>query len=72
MLPMEKKTFKVPNVGCNGCVSTIKNELEDLNGVQTVSGVVDSKMITVEFDNPATWEQIVTKLEEIDYAPERA
>ena len=69
---MEKKTFKVPNVGCGGCVSTIKNELEDINGVKAVSGVVDSKMITVEYDDPATWEQIVATLEEIDYAPERA
>ena len=69
---MEKKTFKVPNVGCNGCVSTIKNELEDLNGVKTVSGVVDTKMITIEYGDPATWEQIVATLEEIDYAPERA
>ena len=69
---MEKKTFKVPNVGCNGCVSTIKNELEDLSGVKSVSGVVDSKMVTVEYESPATWEQIVNTLEEIDYAPEKA
>ena len=25
---MEQKTFKVPNVGCNGCVNTIKGELQ--------------------------------------------
>jgi copper chaperone CopZ len=69
---MEKKTFKVPNVGCDGCVNTIKSELEDLNGVTSVSGVVDTKMVTVEWVNPATWEQIVNTLEEIDYAPEKA
>jgi copper chaperone len=69
---MEKKSFKVPNVGCNGCVNTIKSELEDLSGVKVVNGVVDTKMITVEYDQPATWEQIVATLEEIDYAPELA
>jgi copper chaperone len=69
---MEKKTFKVPNVGCDGCVNTIKSELEDLSGVKSVSGVVDSKMVTVEYESPATWEQIVNTLEEIDYAPEKA
>ena len=69
---MENKTFKVPNVGCNGCVNTIKSELEALAGVQSVSGEVASKMITVNYETPATWEKIVNTLEEIDYAPEPA
>lgn len=69
---MENKTFKVPNVGCNGCVNTIKGELQALAGVKTVSGEVASKLITVEYDAPATWDKIVTTLKEIDYAPEQA
>lgn len=67
---MQSKTFKVPNVGCNGCVSTIKSEVSELTGVQSVSGEVDSKMITVEWDSPTSWEQIESTLVEIDYAPE--
>jgi len=67
---MQTKTFKVPNVGCDGCVNTIKNEVNELSGVQSVSGVVDSKTITVEWDAPASWEQIEATLVEIDYAPE--
>jgi copper chaperone CopZ len=69
---MEHKTFKVPNVGCNGCVNTIKSELESLAGVQSVSGEVASKMITVDYETPATWDKIVSTLVEIDYAPEPA
>jgi copper chaperone CopZ len=69
---MEQKTFKVPNVGCNGCVNTIKGELQAVAGVKTVNGEVASKMITVEYDAPATWDKIVTTLKEIDYAPEQA
>lgn len=69
---MEKRTFKVPNIGCDGCVKAIKGELSDLDGVKTVDGVVDSKVVTVEFDNPATWQQIVDTLTEIDYAPAEA
>lgn len=69
---MEQKTFKVPNVGCNGCVNTIKGELQAVAGVKTVNGEVASKMITVEYDAPATWDKIVTALKEIDYAPEQA
>lgn len=67
---MQSKTFKVPNLGCDGCVNTIKAEVGELSGVQSVSGVVDSKMITVEWDEPASWEQIEATLVEIDYAPE--
>ena len=67
---MQSKTFEVPNVGCNGCVNTIKNEVGELSGVASVSGDVDSKMITVEWDTPASWDIIKSKLVEIDYAPE--
>lgn len=67
---METKTFKVPNIGCDGCVNTIKNELGELSGVRLVNGVVDSKMVTVQWGTPANWEQIKQTLQEIDYAPE--
>lgn len=67
---MQSKTFKVPNIGCNGCVASIKNEVSELSGVQIVSSDVDSQMVTVEWDTPASWEQIEATLVEIDYAPQ--
>ena len=66
---MERKTFQVPNIGCDGCVRTIKNEVSQITGVKTVDGVVDTKTVTVEWDTPATWQQIESTLKEIDYAP---
>lgn len=66
---MESKTFTVPNIGCNGCVRTIQSEVSELAGVKKVEGAVDTKMVTVEWDAPATWEQILATLTEIDYAP---
>lgn len=66
---MEKKTFQVPNIGCEGCVKAIKGELTEIDGVQSVEGVVDTRTVTVTFDSPATWEQIASTLREIDYAP---
>ncbi len=66
---MEKKTFQVPNIGCDGCIRTIKNELNELAGVKRVEGDVATKIVTVEWDNPASWPQIVEALTEIDYAP---
>lgn len=65
-----EKTFKVPNVGCNGCVATIKSEVGELAGVTKVDGDASSKMITVEWGEPANWDQIKATLVEIDYAPE--
>ena len=69
---MERKTFQVPNIGCDGCVRTIQNEVSQIAGVKTVNGVVDTKTVTVEWDTPATWQQIAKTLTEIDYAPETA
>ncbi len=69
---MERKTFQVPNIGCDGCVRTIKNEVSQISGVKAVDGVVDTKTVTVEWDNPATWQKIADTLKEIDYAPATA
>ena len=69
---METKTFKVPNIGCGGCVNSIKGELNDIDGVKNVDGTIDTKMVTVEYEAPATWDAIVSALREIDYAPEGA
>lgn len=69
---MTTKTFEVPNIGCNGCVNTIKNELNELAGVKHVDGVVDTRMVTVAYDDPASWESIVNVLTEIEYPPAQA
>jgi copper chaperone len=69
---MERKTFQVPNIGCEGCVKAIKGELSEIAGVQSVDGTVDTRTVMVTYDSPATWEQIVSTLREIDYAPEEA
>ncbi len=69
---MESKTVKVPNVGCNGCVSTITSELKEIDGVIMVGGNPDTQMIAIEWKDPADWTAIKNKMVEIDYAPEEA
>ena len=66
---VERKTFQVPNIGCDGCVRTIKTEVSQISGVKQVDGVVDTKTVTVEWDTPATWQKIESTLKEIDYPP---
>jgi copper chaperone CopZ len=66
---METKTFQVPNIGCDGCVRTIANEVKVLKGVKQVEGDVDTKTVTVNWESPATWDEIRATLTEIDYPP---
>ena len=67
---MLTKTFRVPNVSCNHCVMTIKRELGELEGVVSVDGDVETKDVTVEWESPATWEDIKLLLSEINYPAE--
>lgn len=69
---MESRTFHVPNIGCDGCVRTIKSEVGEIVGVQRVEGDVATKIVTVQWDAPATWKQIVDVLTEIEYPPAEA
>ena len=69
---MTTKTFEVPNIGCQGCVQAIKNELAELPGVASIEGEVKTRKIQVEFEAPASWDVIVTTLKAIDYPPATA
>ncbi|MFW6428957.1 MAG: heavy-metal-associated domain-containing protein [Desulfosalsimonas sp.] len=64
---MEKKDLQVPNISCNHCVMTIKNELSEIEGVSSVEGEVEKKQVTVEYDTPASLDKILEKLKEINY-----
>lgn len=67
---MNSKTFTVPNISCGHCTHTIEMELGDLAGVTSVTAVEDTKKVTVEWQDPANWEQIQALLQEINYPPE--
>ena len=64
---MEKKTFYIPNISCGHCVNSIRNELEDLDGVLKVTGDPEKKEINVEWETPATLDAIKEMLTEINY-----
>ncbi|MAS35608.1 MAG: heavy metal transporter [Anaerolineaceae bacterium] len=69
---MDRKTFKVPNMTCNGCVSTVRSEIEQLVGVVNVDINKPAQLVTVEWNAPASWDSIEKALIEIEYAPEEA
>ncbi len=60
-------TYFVPNISCGHCVHTIKTELFDLTGVETVKASQDTKMVEIAFDAPASEEKIKDLLAGINY-----
>jgi copper chaperone len=64
---MKKQTFTIPNISCNHCVMTIKNQLSELEGVISVEGDAENKSIRVEWGDPATLEKIRNTLKQINY-----
>lgn len=69
---MEIKTFKVPNMTCNGCVNTVKSEIEQVAGVINVEVNKPAQLVTVEWDSPASWDVIEKALIGIEYPPVEA
>lgn len=66
---MQTKTFEVPNISCGHCVNAVQNEVSDVAGVASVKADEQTRMVTVQWDAPATWEQIKAVLVEINYPP---
>lgn len=64
---LNQKTFQVPNMTCNGCRSTVTEEVEQIPGVKHVEASIATKLVTVEWDDPATWEQITERLSAVNY-----
>ena len=46
---MEEKTVHIPGISCGHCVNTIKNEVGELEGVQSVEGDENTKMMTFKW-----------------------
>ena len=66
---MTTKTFTVPGISCGHCVHTVETELSDLAGVEQVQADLNTRQVTVSWQEPATWEQIKATLEEINSPP---
>ena len=64
---MDHKTFSIPKISCGHCVMTITKELKELNGVRKVDGNPQFKTVDVEWDAPATEDQIRATLKEINF-----
>lgn len=66
---MPVKTVEVPNISCGHCVRTIENELSDMEGVRKVTASQETRMVTIEWEDPQIWENIKATMQEINYPP---
>lgn len=69
-IKVETYTFTIPNISCGHCVVTIKNELGEIEGVSSIDGDPESRTVTVQWESPATKDQIESTLNEINYPAE--
>lgn len=66
---MSEVVYSVPNISCMHCVHTIKSELMEVKGVKAVEASAATKQVKVTFEAPATEDQLVAVLKEINYPP---
>ncbi|GAB4400558.1 MAG: hypothetical protein OHK0031_19220 [Anaerolineales bacterium] len=59
--------YSVPNISCHHCVNTIQNEVSELAGIQSVKAAVDTRVVEIVFDAPASEEKIKALMAEINY-----
>ena len=64
---MKTVTYSVPNISCKHCTHTITMELSELEGVSEVEADVQTQLVKVTFEAPATEQIIIDTLAEINY-----
>lgn len=64
---MPTETFSIPNISCGHCTRAVETELKTLAGVSEVTGDIAGKSATVAWEAPASREQILAALREINY-----
>lgn len=69
---MESKTFKISNMTCSGCAGSVKRAVTELSGITSVETDLSTQEVTVKWNLPASWDLIVNKLVEVNYAPDKA
>jgi copper chaperone len=64
---MHNKSVSVPNISCGHCVRTIESELSALDNIVSVKADEENKTVNVSWNDPQTWENIRSLLNEINY-----
>jgi len=66
---MKTVKYNIPNISCKHCTHTITMELSEIEGVTKVDADLESKSVAVSFEDPATEQDLINTLKEINYPP---
>jgi copper chaperone CopZ len=64
---MNRSTLHSNEISCDGCVKAIKAELSAIEGVKSVAGDSTRQEVVVEYDPPATLDDLKTAMNDIGY-----
>lgn len=64
---MKTVTYSVPNISCRHCTHTITMELSEIEGVSKVDADVQTRLVSITFEEPATEQVLKDALAEINY-----
>ena len=64
---MNTITYSIPTIHCMHCTHTIELEVGEVEGVKSVKADLDTKNVTIAFDEPANEEKIKALLAEIEF-----
>ncbi len=68
---MLAKKFTIPKMACGNCFNVIKNALTKINGVNGITCDLNSRTVSVDFDETLTSDAAVSdKLSKIGFPPE--
>ncbi len=60
---MNQTTLSVPDIHCNHCKMSLEGALGQVAGVKQATVDVPSATITVDYDSPATMDDLVSAVE---------
>ncbi len=66
---MESRTIEIPSISCWHCTAAIERELKDIDGVVSVHSRVAEKQVSITWQPPATWNEILSLLVELSHPP---
>jgi copper chaperone CopZ len=64
---MHTKSVSVPNISCGHCIRTIETELSALDNIISAKANEETKIVDITWNDPQTWENINSLLNEINY-----
>ena len=64
---MQEFRLEVPDMKCEGCVGTVRDALQDVDGVLAAGVSLEEKAATVQTGDEVTADRLVAAVEEAGY-----